>query len=66
MPQILRRLEEVVQWYPKGMPVEERNLVRKLDLLVLSYACLSFFAKYLDVSALCMCIPVVVSLLMTC
>ncbi len=48
----LSRFEEIVGWYPKGMSREERDLVRKIDLLVLVYACLAFFTKYLDVSAL--------------
>jgi hypothetical protein len=48
----LRRLEEVPRWYPKDMLKEERVLVRKIDLLVLTYGCLSFFTKYLDVTAL--------------
>ncbi|KAJ5901481.1 hypothetical protein N7495_002009 [Penicillium taxi] len=34
------------------MPLAERKLVNKLDWLILPYACLSFFVKYLDVSAL--------------
>lgn len=36
------------------MSAEERHLVFKLDCLILIYACLSFFTKYLDVSALSM------------
>lgn len=39
-------------WYPATMSMEERNLVRKIDALVLGYCCLAFFTKYLDVSAL--------------
>ncbi|KAK9465376.1 major facilitator superfamily domain-containing protein [Lipomyces arxii] len=39
-------------WYPLGMSMEERNLVRKIDATVLTYCCLAFFTKYLDVSAL--------------
>ncbi|KAL4903327.1 hypothetical protein BDW74DRAFT_168891 [Aspergillus multicolor] len=52
MAKFLSRLEEALRWFPKGMSREERQLVRRLDLLVLPYACLSFFVKYLDVSAL--------------
>ena len=52
MAGFIARLEEVTRWFPAGMSREERKLVRKLDLLVLPYACLSFFVKYLDVSAL--------------
>ncbi|OJJ07830.1 hypothetical protein ASPVEDRAFT_57082 [Aspergillus versicolor CBS 583.65] len=52
MTGFIARLEEATRWFPAGMSREERSLVRKLDLLVLPYACLSFFVKYLDVSAL--------------
>nr|XP_031857885.1 uncharacterized protein CI109_006681 [Kwoniella shandongensis]KAA5524957.1 hypothetical protein CI109_006681 [Kwoniella shandongensis] len=52
MTEILRRFEGVIRWYPEEMPKEERRLVRKIDLLVLTFACLAFFTKYLDVSAL--------------
>ncbi|KAL4886172.1 major facilitator superfamily domain-containing protein [Aspergillus karnatakaensis] len=48
----LSRLEVALRWFPAEMPQVERRLVRKLDMLVLPYACLSFFVKYLDVSAL--------------
>lgn len=54
MTGFVARLEEATRWFPAGMSREERSLVRKLDLLVLPYACLSFFVKYLDVSALSM------------
>ncbi|CAH0055762.1 unnamed protein product [Clonostachys solani] len=49
---ITSRFAEIIKWYPKGMPLLERRLVQKIDLLVLVYACLAFFTKYLDVSAL--------------
>lgn len=49
---LLVKFAEFIRWYPKGMPAEERHLVFKLDCLILIYACLSFFTKYLDVSAL--------------
>ncbi|KAL4786983.1 major facilitator superfamily domain-containing protein [Aspergillus varians] len=52
MARFLARLEEATRWFPAGASPEERRLVRKLDLLVLPYACLSFFVKFLDVSAL--------------
>jgi ACS family pantothenate transporter-like MFS transporter len=58
MSGVLSRLVEVIRWYPKDMPANERRLVHKIDLLVLSYACLSFFTKYLDVSALSMSIHI--------
>lgn len=52
MSRFFSRLGEVVRWYPADMPHQERKLLNKLDWLVLSYACLAFFTKYLDVSAL--------------
>ncbi|KAF7523862.1 hypothetical protein PCG10_006392 [Penicillium crustosum] len=52
MAGFVSRLESATRWFPVSMPLVERKLVRKLDLLVLPYACLSFFVKYLDVSAL--------------
>lgn len=54
MAGFVSRLESATRWFPVSMPLVERKLVRKLDLLVLPYACLSFFVKYLDVSALSM------------
>lgn len=60
MTGFIARLEEATRWFPAGMSREERSLVRKLDLLVLPYACLSFFVKYLDVSALSTLYPRVV------
>ncbi|KAK9447737.1 major facilitator superfamily domain-containing protein [Limtongia smithiae] len=55
-PNIFKRffawLDVVTGWYPAEMSMEERNLVRKIDTLVLGYCCLAFFTKYLDVSAL--------------
>ncbi|KAJ5287227.1 hypothetical protein N7478_002913 [Penicillium angulare] len=52
MAGFLSRVAAATRWFPAGMSQEERKLVRKLDMLVLPYACLSFFVKYLDVSAL--------------
>jgi hypothetical protein len=52
MPRFFSRLGEVVRWYPADMSREERTLLSKIDGLVLCYACLAFFTKYLDVSAL--------------
>jgi len=37
-------------WNPPGRSSYEKKLVRKIDCLVLTYVCLSFFAKYLDQS----------------
>lgn len=55
MAGLVSRIESATRWFPASMPLVERQLVRKLDWLVLPYACLSFFVKYLDVSALSMC-----------
>ncbi|KAJ5196294.1 hypothetical protein N7449_006773 [Penicillium cf. viridicatum] len=52
MAGFISRLESATRWFPVSMSLAERKLVRKLDWLVLPYACLSFFVKYLDVSAL--------------
>jgi ACS family pantothenate transporter-like MFS transporter len=49
---LLSRFAIFVRWYPKDMPIEEQRLVSKIDFLVLVYACLAFFTKYLDISAL--------------
>lgn len=37
-------------WNPPGRSDYEKQLVRKIDFVVLTYVCLSFFAKYLDQS----------------
>ncbi|KAJ5408300.1 hypothetical protein N7509_002183 [Penicillium cosmopolitanum] len=52
MTGFISKLENAARWLPAGMSSEERSLVHKLDLLILPYACLSFFVKYLDISAL--------------
>lgn len=49
---LIVKFAEFIRWYPQGMSAEERRLVFKVDCLVSIYACLSFFTKYLDVSAL--------------
>lgn len=49
------RIGDAVHWYPKGITTEEKILIFKIDLLVLVYACLAFFTKYLDISALSKC-----------
>jgi hypothetical protein len=41
---------DVFNWYPKHLPPAERKLLRKLDLCILVFACLSFFCKFLDQS----------------
>lgn len=52
MKTLLIRLGDAIHWYPKGISSEEKVLIFKIDCLVLVYACLSFFAKYLDITAL--------------
>ncbi|KAG7102851.1 Pantothenate transporter liz1 like protein [Verticillium longisporum] len=37
----------VFDWYPSHYPVEERKLLRKLDLSILVFGCLSFFCRFL-------------------
>lgn len=49
---LIVQFAEFIRWYPRGMSAEERRLIFKVDWLVLVFACLSFFTKYLDVSAL--------------
>lgn len=45
-----RVIVDVFNWYPKHLPPTERKLLRKLDLCILVFACLSFFCKFLDQS----------------
>jgi ACS family pantothenate transporter-like MFS transporter len=52
MKALLIRFGDAIHWYPKGITHEEKVLIFKIDSLVLVYACLSFFAKYLDITAL--------------
>ncbi|EIT72480.1 permease of the major facilitator [Aspergillus oryzae 100-8] len=40
------------RWYPKDMNHLEKRLVLKLDVLILTFGCLSFFTKYLDQQAI--------------
>ncbi|KAF7192540.1 putative transporter SEO1 [Pseudocercospora fuligena] len=42
------KLMTKVGWYSKSMPCEEKRLILKLDLSILTFGCLSFFTKYLD------------------
>ncbi|KAK3374730.1 MFS general substrate transporter [Podospora didyma] len=46
-PALLGLLKEVFNWYPAEYPAEERKLLFKLDLSILTFACLCFF-KLLD------------------
>jgi ACS family pantothenate transporter-like MFS transporter len=41
-----------LRWYPKGMPLAEKQLVLKLDLMILVYGCLCFFTKYMSQASL--------------
>ncbi|ORY29542.1 major facilitator superfamily domain-containing protein [Naematelia encephala] len=41
---------DIFDWYPAHYPAAERKLLRKLDVSILVFACLSFFAKFLDQS----------------
>ncbi|KAK9448415.1 major facilitator superfamily domain-containing protein [Limtongia smithiae] len=49
---LTHRFAEKIDWYPKEMSKEERHLVFKIDWLVLSFSCIAFFTKNLDVSAI--------------
>lgn len=42
----------LVRCYPSDMSYLEKRLVLKLDLLILTFCCLSFFTKYLDQQAI--------------
>lgn len=35
-------------WHPKDLPASEKKLLFKIDLCILSYACLAYFTKWLD------------------
>lgn len=35
-------------WHPKGLPTSEKKLLFKIDLFILSYACMAYFTKWLD------------------
>lgn len=41
-----------IRWYDPNTSAEEKKLLYKLDILILTYTSLSFFTKFLDVSAL--------------
>ncbi|KAK9472093.1 major facilitator superfamily domain-containing protein [Dipodascopsis tothii] len=49
---MLVKFANFIGWYAPGMSAEERKLVNKIDWLVLSFSCLAYFTKNLDVSAL--------------
>lgn len=46
------RLMTWIRWYPREMPIDEKRLVLKLDLMILIYGCLAFFTKYLSQASL--------------
>ncbi|KAF2088085.1 MFS general substrate transporter [Saccharata proteae CBS 121410] len=35
-------------WYPSGTSAAEKRLLHKIDFFILTYACLGYFAKWLD------------------
>lgn len=39
---------EFFVWHPKGLPASEKKLLFKIDLFILTYACLAYFTKWLD------------------
>ncbi|EKG18412.1 Methyltransferase type 11 [Macrophomina phaseolina MS6] len=38
----------ILHWHEPGTSKEEKWLIRKLDIFILTYSCLCFFIKYLD------------------
>ncbi|KEY73927.1 hypothetical protein S7711_07769 [Stachybotrys chartarum IBT 7711] len=44
---VLSVIISVFDWYPSHYPAEERKLLRKLDLAILVFGCLSFFCRFL-------------------
>ncbi|KAH3680719.1 hypothetical protein WICMUC_000190 [Wickerhamomyces mucosus] len=44
----IQTLKSMFIWYPTNYPKAERRYLLKLDLSIMIYACLSFFAKFLD------------------
>ena len=45
-----------IQWYSKGDTKQQQKLVNKLDLLIVPYAFLAYWVKYIDqanISKLC-------------
>ncbi|OXG13285.1 hypothetical protein C367_06168 [Cryptococcus neoformans Ze90-1] len=49
-PQPERYWHRLFRWHEVGTSPEEKWLIRKLDIFILSYACLTFFIKYVDQS----------------
>lgn len=35
-------------WHPKGLSASDKKLLFKIDLFILTYACLAYFTKWLD------------------
>lgn len=40
----------IVKWYPSSLPKEEKKLLFKIDTIILTYICCSYFTKSLDKS----------------
>ncbi|KKY15714.1 putative major facilitator superfamily transporter [Diplodia seriata] len=47
-PSPARARPSIWHWHEPGTSKEEKWLIRKLDIFILSYSCLTFFIKYLD------------------
>lgn len=45
---LIKWLKYMFIWYPANYTTQERKLLFKLDLIILVYGCISFFAKFLD------------------
>jgi hypothetical protein len=43
-----------IQWYSDTDTPEERNFINKLDLLIVPYAVIAYWVKYIDQSNLSM------------
>ncbi|KAK1635687.1 hypothetical protein BDP81DRAFT_395250 [Colletotrichum phormii] len=39
------------RWYERNTSKEEKVLLRKLDFMILTFGCLTFFTKFLDLQA---------------
>ena len=44
-----------IQWYADADTPDDRKLINKIDLLIVPYAVLSYWVKYLDQSNLSKC-----------
>lgn len=50
-----RRFKIDIQWYTKGDNQKERKLVNKLDRLIVPYAFLAYWVKYIDQANISQC-----------